>query len=67
MNLKNRERNQIFIEKSLKKYLKQSIHIKYQDENKRTIPMVRVGVCVCVNEWETITKPKFKHLKETFK
>ena len=41
-----------FRKKPLKNILKQSIHIRSQDKNKRTKLKVREGVCVCVWIWE---------------
>ena len=47
MNMEEKESN-FFRKKLLKNILKQSIHIRSQDRNKRTKLKVREGVCVCV-------------------
>ena len=66
MNMEKKESN-FFRKKLLKNILKQSIHIRSHDKNKRTKLKVREGVCVCVNMRVILAKSKLKHLKETSK
>ena len=47
MNMEKKE-SIFFRKKPLKNILKQSIHIRSHDKNKRTKLKVREGVCVCV-------------------
>ena len=66
MNMEKKESN-FFRKKLLKNILKQSIHIRSHDKNKRTKLKVRECVCVCVNMRVIVAKSKLKHLKETSK
>ena len=67
MNMEEKESN-FFRKKLLKNILKQSIHIRSQDKNKRNKTQgKRRCVCVCVNMRVIVAKSKLKHLKETSK
>ena len=71
MNMEKKE-SIFFRKKPLKNILKQSIHIRSQDKNKRNKTQgkrrcVCVCVCVCVNMRVIVAKSKLKHLKETSK
>ena len=67
MNMEKKE-SIFFRKKPLKNILKQSIHIRSQDKNKRNKTQgKRRCVCVCVNMRVIVAKSKLKHLKETSK